>query len=129
MLFLIRHDSDGPTPDAGIAAQQRFARFGAVLFEFSGVHDARDDLAHVVLLAGIARKNAVNLFGGMERLARLYVAERRWIWRADFINDCADAPDARVVVRFPKIHGAANLRVHFRSAEIFGGSFLPDGRL
>ena len=126
VFLLIRDDSNGPASDARIAAEQRFAAFGAVFLEFAGIHDAGDDFAHVVLLAGIARKDSVDFFRRKERFARLGMTERRRIWRADFVNQSANSCDARVVIRFPKIHGAADLRVHFRSAEIFSGSFLAD---
>ncbi len=44
-------------------------------------------------------------------------------------HERADAFDARVVIGFAKIHGAAHLRVHFRAAEFFRRDALPDGRL
>ena len=36
---------------------------------------------------------------------------------------------ARLVVRLAEIHRAADLRVHLRAAQLFGGNPLPDGRL
>src|SRR3984893_761177 len=90
VFFLIRDDADGPAADARIAAEQRFSGFGAVFLEFSGIYDARDDLAHIVLLAGITRKDSVDFFGGKKRFARLGMAKRRRIGRADFINQRAN---------------------------------------
>ena len=45
---------------------------------------------------------------------------------AHFIDERADALDARIVVRLAKIDRAADLRVHLRAAQLFGGSFLSD---
>ncbi len=86
----------------------------------------RDDFAHVVLFAGIARKYPIDVFGGKKRLARFHVAEGRSVWRANFVDQRANSNDARIIVRLPEIHRAADLRVHFGSAEILGGSFLAN---
>ena len=129
VLFLIGDDADGPAADARVTAENGFTVFGAIFFKFAGVHNACDDFAHVVLLGGIAGENSVDFVAWIERLARCNVAERRRIRRAHFVDERANPRDARVVVRLAKIHRAANLRVHFRAAQIFGGSDLSDGRL
>src|SRR5437879_8262062 len=82
VFFLIGHDADSPSSDARISAQQRFAILRAIFFEFAGVYDARDDLFHVVLFSGIARKYSVDVLAGKERVARFHMAERRSVWRA-----------------------------------------------
>ena len=53
----------------------------------------------------------------------------RRIGRAHFIDQRANALDARIVVGLAEIDGAADLRVHFCAAQFFGGSFLADGGL
>src|SRR6266849_4694057 len=129
VLFLIRHNPDGPAADAGVSAKKSFAVLRAVFFEFACVHDAGDDFPHVVLFAGIARKYPIDVFGGKKRLARFHVAEGRSVWRANFVDQRANSKDARIIVWLAKIHGAADLRMHFRATEIFGGSLLADRRL
>ncbi len=57
------------------------------------------------------------------------VAERRRICRAHLIYQRANPGDTRVIIRLAKIHGAADLRMHFRAAQIFRGGNLPNGRL
>ena len=70
MLLLIGDDADGPASDACISAEKRFAVFGAVLFKLAAIDD-------VILFGRFLGKNAVNLFGGEERLARRGMAEDR----------------------------------------------------
>ncbi len=84
---------------------------------------------HVVLLAGIVGEGAVDFARRIERLARRNVAEWRWIRRAHFIDEGADATDASVVIGLAKIDGAADLRMHLGAAEFFSGIFLADGGL
>src|SRR6266849_2825928 len=129
VLFLIRHNPDGPAADAGVSAKKSFAVLRAVFFEFACVYHAGDDFAHVVLFAGIARKYSIDVFGGKKRLARFHVAEGRSVWRANFVDQRANSNDARIIVWLAKIHRAADLRMHFRATEIFGRSLLADRRL
>ena len=86
MLFLIGHDSDGPASDARIAAQNRLSILGAIFIELAGVHDARNDLPHVILLRGVAGKNAVNPFARILRRTWRYMAKRRRIRRAHLVD-------------------------------------------
>src|SRR4029077_13590652 len=65
VFFLIRDDADGPSTDAGVATEQRLAIFGAVFFKLASVDDARDDFAHVVLLAGVVGEGAVDFARGI----------------------------------------------------------------
>ncbi len=87
------------------------------------------NLAHVVLLARIAGKNAVQFAGRVIRLRQSGMAENWRIRRAHLVDQCADAFQARFVVGFPEVHGSADLGMHFRTAQFFGGTFLPDGSL
>ncbi len=66
VFFLVGNDADGPATDAGVAAKQSFAIFGAIFLEVAGVDDAGDDFAHVVLLGRIAGEYAVEFVGGVE---------------------------------------------------------------
>src|ERR1700688_2530594 len=65
VFFLVRDDADGPATDARVAAEQGFAVLGAIFVELAGVHDAGDDVTHVVLLAGVGGEDAVNFFAGV----------------------------------------------------------------
>src|SRR6059058_2669450 len=114
MLLLVRDDADGPPAYARIAAEQRLAVFRAVLFKLTGIHDARNDFAHVILLRRIARKDAVDLVARVERIARFHMAEGCRVRRAHLVHQRANALKTRVVVRLAKIHRTADLRVHLR---------------
>ena len=70
VFLLIGDDADRPATDAGVAAEQSFAVFGAVFLEFSGVDDAGEDVAHVVLLAGVVGEDGVDFFAGVKGFAR-----------------------------------------------------------
>ncbi len=48
---------------------------------------------------------------------------------AHLVDQGADALEAGLVVGLAEVDGAADLRVHFRAAEFFGGGFLSDGGL
>ncbi len=126
VLFLIGDNSDRPAADARVSAQKRFTVLRAIFFEFACVHDAGDNFPHVVLLSRIARKYPVDVFCGIKRFARFHMTERRRVGRTDFVDERANPREARIIIRLAKIHSAADLCVHFRSAEIFGGSFLAD---
>src|SRR5260370_38501777 len=99
MFFLIGKNPDGPSADAGVSAKKRFAVFRAVLFELARIHDSRDDFFHIVLFRRIAGEKSVHIVGRMQWVARLYMAERRDVWRADFVNQGANSRDAGVVIR------------------------------
>src|SRR3989475_280678 len=129
VFFLIGDNADGPAANAGVSAKKSFAVLRAVLFELARIDGARDDLLHIVLLRWVAGENPVDVVGGIEWVARFHMAERRSIRCADFVDQRADPRDAGIIIRFAEIHRAADLRVHFRAAEIFGGSFLSDRRL
>src|SRR6201999_1438280 len=70
VLFLIGDDADGPAANARVSAQNGLAVFGAVFLELAGVDDTGDDFAHVILLAGIVGKGAIDFACGIKRLAR-----------------------------------------------------------
>src|ERR1039457_950361 len=91
--------------------------------------DARDDVAHVVLLARSICENAVDFFWRIERVFRFLVIEWAVSVMAYFIDEGAEAIDAGFVIRFAEIHGAADLRVHFCATQFFGGNLLSDGVL
>src|SRR6266436_2565668 len=129
VFFLIGYDADGPAADARVTTEQSFSILCAIFFEFTGVHNAGDDLPHVVLFSGIARKQPVDIPGGKERVARFHMAEWRSVGRAHLVYQRANPRDARIVVRLAEIHRAANLGVHFGAAEVFRGSFLSNGCL
>src|SRR5215472_5231128 len=126
MLFLIGDDSNCPSADTSIAAKQRLSIFGAIFLEFAGIHDSRNDFAHVVLLGGIAGKDSVDFVGRVKRIAGLRMAERRSAGSAYFVGERANTLDAGIVVGFAKIHGAANLRMHFCAAKLLSGGLLTD---
>ena len=129
VFFLVGDDARGPAPNAGVTTEQRFAVLGAVLLEFAAVHEAGNDLPHIVLLGGVAGENSVDFFGRIKRIVRGDVTENRRIGRADFVGKGPDTFEARLVIRFAKVHRAADLRVHFGAAELFSGRFLADGSL
>src|SRR5262249_12702396 len=116
VLLVVGDDADSPSADACIAAQQRFAIFGAIFLEFAGVDHARDDFAHVVLLARIVSEDAVDFLLFIQRLARSGVAEWRSGRRTHFVYQRSNAANASVVIGFAEVDRAANLRVHFRAA-------------
>src|SRR5579864_6383979 len=126
MLFLIRNYADSPSADARVAAKQRLAVFSSVFLEFAGVHDARNDFAHVVLLDRVAGKNSVDFVTGEERVSWFYMAEWRGIGCAHLVCERSNTLEACVVIRFAKIHRAADLRMHLRPAQFFRGGFLAD---
>src|SRR5207249_8571051 len=109
MLFLIGDDATGPAADARVSAKERFAVLSAIFLKFARIHDARYDLRHIVLFAGIARKDSVDVLAGKEWVARFHMAERRCVWRPHLVHERANPRDARVVIRFAKIHCAADL--------------------
>ena len=80
-------------------------------------------------LRRLGGENSVNFLGGMRGRLGGLVIERRGGRMAHFFDQRADAPQAGVVVRLAKIDRAADLRVHLRAAQFFGGSFLADGGL
>ena len=59
----------------------------------------------------------------------IQVEDREAIRRAYFVDQGPDSRDACIVIRLAEIHGAADLRVHFCSAQIFRRSLLPNGGL
>src|SRR6202022_1460514 len=117
--FIVGYDSDGPAADSRVPANQRFAVLRAILFKFTAVNDARDHLPHVVLAGWIRRKNAVDFFRWIRGMFRFLVVKSSGEWMSHFIDECANASQAGFIVRFAKIHSAADFRMHFRSAEIF----------
>src|SRR5256884_87140 len=129
VLLLVGDKTNCPPANSRIAAEQRFAVFGSILVEFTGVHDAPDDFVRIILFRRIAGKNAVDFLGGIKRVARPHMAEWRGIRRSQLIRERANAIKTRLVIRLTKIHGPADLRMHFRAAQIFGGRLLPDGGL
>jgi len=126
-FFLVGDDAYGPAADARVAAKERLAVFGAVFLEFAAIHQASDDFSHVVLLSGITGEDSVEFVDGIQRFFQARVAEDGRVWRAIL------STRARIRFRqdsssgFAKIDGAANLRMHFGAAEVFGGGFLADG--
>ncbi len=129
VFLLVGHDTDGPTADARIPAKQRLTIFRAIFVERAAIDNAGNDFAHIVLLRGIARKNAVKIARGVQRLMQTGVAENRRIRRPHLVGDRADAFEAGFIVGFAEVHRAADLRVHFRAAQFLGGGFLSDGGL
>src|SRR5258708_9967103 len=127
VLLLIGDDADGPAADARVAAKHSLAVLSAVFLEFAGVHYARNDFAHVILLGRIAGKNAVDFVSREERVARNSFTKNGRRSVAHLVDQRPNALEARVIVRLAKIHGAADLRVHVAAAQIFGGSFSRDG--
>src|SRR5262249_8329018 len=91
VFLLIGDDADGPAADARVTAQDGFAIFCAILFELTGIYDARDDFAHVVLLARIARIDAVDFLGREERVAYGYLAKDGSGSVAHFVDEGANA--------------------------------------
>ena len=53
VFFLVGDEAYGPAADARVAAQQRLAVLGAILFKSAAVDDPRNHLPHVVLLDGV----------------------------------------------------------------------------
>src|SRR5208283_2564548 len=70
VLLLIGDDADSPSTDARIPTKQRFAILGTVFVEGAAIGNAGNDLTHIVLLRGIARENAVEVAGGVQRLVQ-----------------------------------------------------------
>src|SRR5438874_6600953 len=125
MLLLVRDDADGPPAYARIAAEQRLAVFRAVLFKLTGIHDARNDFAHVILLRRIARKDAVDLVARVERIARFHMAEGCRVRRAHLVHQRANALKTRVVVRLAKIHRTADCACIFAPPSSSAEDFCP----
>ena len=97
VFFLVGDDAHGPAADAGVAAEQSFAVFGAVFLEFAAVDEAGDDFAHVVLLGGIAGEDAVEFVGRVKSgSCGSDVAEDGRIGRAHFVDEGADAFRGRI---------------------------------
>ena len=103
VLFLIGDDAHRPAADSRVAAEHGLAVFGAVFFEFAAVHDARDDFAHVVLLARGRRKRFRKFLRRIARAARRLVIERARGRVAHFVDQRADALEAGVVIRLAEI--------------------------
>ena len=129
MFFLIRNDAHSPSLDPRIAAEQRFPVFRAIFLEFARIHDACDDFAHVILFGRVAGKDSVDFVRGKKRLPRLGMAEGRGSGCAHLVYQRANAVETRLIIRFAKIHRAADLRVHLRAAQFFCGRLLSNGRL
>ena len=124
----------GDDPDR-IAVQMREARDERCaiarleLVERGRVDDPRDDLAHVVRLARVARDHAVELFR---------VVERRPGGRTSRPTDFTplrlattlprDVQRVRVVLR-EMVGDARDARVHVAAAQLLGGHFFAGGRL
>src|SRR5580693_1211662 len=109
--FLVGDDANGPPADARVTAKNRRAIFSAIFIPAAAVHDARDDFVHVILFAGVRRKNAIDFTGRVERRFGRFVVEWRIAGMADLIYKRADTVEAGFVIRFAEIHGAADLRV------------------
>ena len=66
---VVGHDAHRHALDVGKARDQRGAEAGLELVEFRAVDDARDDLAHVIGLAGVGRDDAVQFGRVVARFA------------------------------------------------------------
>ena len=67
---VVGEDADRIALDVRKAADQRRAVERLELVESRAVDDAGDDVAHIVRLARVGRHDAVDLLGGIKRLAR-----------------------------------------------------------
>ncbi len=84
---------------------------------------------HVVLAAGIAVEDAVDILRSVARLLGFLAIEDALLALAHLVHQQANALDAGLVVRLAKVDGAADLRVHLGAAQFFGRILRADGRL
>ena len=127
--FLVGDDAYGEASDARVAADHRFAILRLVLIEAAFIHDARENLLHIIGTRGRGVVGAVDFFGRHRRVDGLFAVEGRLAAVSPFVDKRTDAGEAGFVVGFAEVDGTADGGVHGGSAQFFGGNYLADGGL
>src|SRR5208337_825946 len=114
--LLVGNDADGEASDASVAADEGFAILGLVLVEAALVHDARQNLLHVIRPRGRGIVGAVDFFGRHRWVHGLFAIPDGLAAVSPLFYERADAPDAGSVIRFAEVYRTADGGVHSGSA-------------
>ena len=129
MRLLVGHNPHREAADARVTAEQRFAVIRFVFVEAAAVHQARQNLFHVVRACGIGFVDPINLLSRIERRLGFLAIKGRGAPISQLFHQRADAYQATFIVGLAVVHRAADLRMHLGAAQIFGRYFLSYRRL
>ena len=126
---VVGHDPHRIAPEVGEAAHQGLAVQGLELAEARAVHDAADDLAHVVRPAQVGGHDVVQLVRGLGRLLRGGLLQPRLRRRRQGGDDRAQDGQRVLVVVGQVVDDAGLAGVHVAAAQFLGRDHLTGGRL
>src|SRR5690606_38319537 len=106
---LVGHDTHSPAVNSGIAGDDGLPEAGLVFFKFRIVHEALDDLHHVVLLVPLLRKNAIDLLWVLGGFHRRLSAIAGLVKVPDLVHYVLDGVEGILVVLGLVIRHAADL--------------------
>ena len=111
------------------AGDQRLAVVLLEFIELRAVDDPGDDLAHIVGLARVGGNHAVELVGGIERLARFPHFEGNILTEVEIRNDLAHKRKGVRVIERVMVGHARDPRMHLGAAQLLGRHHLAGRRL
>ncbi len=126
---VVGDDTDRVAVNAGKAADQRRAVARLEFVEIGAVDDAGDDFADVEGLLAVGRDDAVQFFGGEERLDGCGQRHRRGLFPVQILDDAARDGQRVGIVFGQMIDDAGNARMHIGAAEVFGRHDFAGRRL
>src|SRR6185437_1067756 len=127
-LSLVRDDAHRPAFDSGIAAEDGLAIILLELFEDGIIHEAVDDLDHIVGFGGVRGQQAVELFRGMTRRYRSRAVEDAFAWRVSQAGHYGpDLVKAFLLCFKLVVRDARDLSMRHCSTQRFGVDVLADG--
>ncbi|MNQ61240.1 hypothetical protein D3C85_755520 [compost metagenome] len=126
---VVGNDAHGHALNVRKARDQRGAEAGLEFIELRAVHDARDDFAHVVGLAGVGGNDAVQFVGVVARFARGDGGQLRGLLAVQPRDGVARQLQRVHVVGGQVVHHAGQARVHVAAAQVFGADFFARGGL
>ena len=121
---VVRDDAHQEPGQAGDAADEGGAVAGLEFLEARPVHQPRDDFAHVVGLAQVAREHAVDLFRVVGGLLRLRDVGGERFARAEIADQRPRDLEGLGVVLGQVVGHAGDARVHVAASQILRGHVL-----
>ena len=100
------------------------------LEEVAPVHDAADDVVHVVRLVGLIRHDVEQLFSGLlRRIDRFDIRRDLGVVCRQIAEEASDAPERRDFVPVREVRDAGSPGVHRGTAQLFEAHVLVGHRL
>src|SRR5437764_13012880 len=118
MQFLIGDDPHRNTADASIPADHSFAVLRLVLIESAPVHNAGQNLLHVIRPGWRGIIDTVNFLRRQNGWLRLSSIPRRLPSIAPLFHDSANACQAGFVIGLAKIYRTADSRMHSCASQL-----------